>query len=239
MPLTIEPIACSRMPNAMLRPGVRRGEDAAALELRLRRLDEVGGAADHRRREVLERLHHLRAGVARGDAPRRPRTPAARRSSRAAACRCAPGPSPRAAPGTPPTSASKRLLPRRLELGAALDAVHVRVAPRRARRSACRGPSRAPPSSRAPRPRRAARRATSPCRPRAARRSAMCAADDDQRRPRPSPPARPRSRARSASRSFASSTCWTCQPCASKRCALVLAVNEIDVVPSIVMWLSS
>ena len=51
----------------MLRPGVRRGEDAAALELGLRRLDEVGGAADHRRRVALERLHHLRAGVARRD----------------------------------------------------------------------------------------------------------------------------------------------------------------------------
>ena len=47
---------------------VRRAEEAAALELRLRRLDEVGGAADHRRRVVLDRLHHLRARVARGQA---------------------------------------------------------------------------------------------------------------------------------------------------------------------------
>ena len=50
MPFTIEPIACSRIPNAMLRPAQRSREEAAALELGLRRLDEVGGAADHRRR---------------------------------------------------------------------------------------------------------------------------------------------------------------------------------------------
>ena len=44
--------------------------------------------------------------------------------------------------------------------------------------------------------------------------------------------------ARSAARSFTSATDWTCQPSASKRFARS-SVNEIDVVPSIVMWLSS
>ena len=47
--------------------GVRRREHARPLELGLRRLDEVGGAADHRRRERPERLHHRLAGVARRD----------------------------------------------------------------------------------------------------------------------------------------------------------------------------
>ena len=55
------------MPKAMLRPACVAGEDAAALELGLRRLDEIRGAADHRRRVALERLHHLRARVARRD----------------------------------------------------------------------------------------------------------------------------------------------------------------------------
>jgi len=44
--------------------------------------------------------------------------------------------------------------------------------------------------------------------------------------------------ARSAPRSFASATDCTCQPRASNRLARS-SVNEIDVVPSIVMWLSS
>ena len=46
--------------------GVRGREDAAALELGLRRLDEVGRAADHRRHEGLEGLHDLLARIARG-----------------------------------------------------------------------------------------------------------------------------------------------------------------------------
>ena len=50
----------------MLRPGVGRREHARTLELRLRRLDEIGGSAHHRRRERLDRLHHLLAGVAGG-----------------------------------------------------------------------------------------------------------------------------------------------------------------------------
>ncbi len=72
-------------------PGVGRGEDARALELGLRRLDEVGGAADHRRRERLERLHHLarrRRGSRRprprgntGSASRQPSRGSPRRSS--------------------------------------------------------------------------------------------------------------------------------------------------------------
>ena len=43
---------------------------------------------------------------------------------------------------------------------------------------------------------------------------------------------------RSESRSFGSATDCTCQPSASNRFARS-SVNEIDVVPSIVMWLSS
>ena len=46
---------------------VSRGEHSRALELGLRRLDEVGGAADHRRGKRLDRLHHLLARIARGD----------------------------------------------------------------------------------------------------------------------------------------------------------------------------
>ncbi len=45
--------------------------------------------------------------------------------------------------------------------------------------------------------------------------------------------------ARSASRSFGSSTCWTCQPYASNRLPLSSVVKLIVVEPSIVMWLSS
>ena len=44
---------------------------------------------------------------------------------------------------------------------------------------------------------------------------------------------------RNASRSFASSTHCTCQPCASNRLPWFSAENEIDVVPSIVIRLSS
>jgi hypothetical protein len=51
--------------------------------------------------------------------------------------------------------------------------------------------------------------------------------------------ARARIASRSASRSSESSTCWTCQPYASKRAPWSSPSNEIDVVPSIVMWLSS
>ena len=46
---------------------VGRREDPAALELGLRGLDQVCGAADQGRREVLERLHHRLPGVARRD----------------------------------------------------------------------------------------------------------------------------------------------------------------------------
>ncbi len=123
MPLTIEPIACSRMPNAMLRPAQSAREEPAADELGLRRLDEVGGAADHRRHGVLERLHDRLAGVARREVlaglPLRqlPRADAAR---------------PR---GVPPFALArerlrprrKLLLPRGFGRAAALDAVHVRV----------------------------------------------------------------------------------------------------------------
>ena len=43
----------------------------------------------------------------------------------------------------------------------------------------------------------------------------------------------------SAATSSESSTDWTCQPCASKRLPLSSVVYESEVVPSIVMWLSS
>ena len=93
---------------------VGRREHAGALELRLRRLDEVGRAADHRRRERLDRLHHLLAGVARGHPLARPGTPAAPRSSPAAACRSGPPPTPRAASGTSrPRARSGRATPAR------------------------------------------------------------------------------------------------------------------------------
>ncbi len=46
---------------------VRGGEDARSLELGLRGLDEVGGAADQRGRERLQRLHHRLARVPRRD----------------------------------------------------------------------------------------------------------------------------------------------------------------------------
>ncbi len=45
--------------------------------------------------------------------------------------------------------------------------------------------------------------------------------------------------ASSAARSFASSTCCTCQPCASSRAPRSSTVNETEVVPSIVIRLSS
>ena len=54
-------------PEGDVAADVSGGEDAGSLELGLRRLDEVGGAADHRRGERLQRLHHLPAGIAGRD----------------------------------------------------------------------------------------------------------------------------------------------------------------------------
>ena len=150
--------------------GVRRGEDAAALELRLRRLDEIRGAADHRRREVLDRVHHLGAGVARGDVlaggevgqrvdPAGPRLAGVHLVPVLAQLRILRRPRVELLRATPPRARC------RARCGSCARS------PRRGRRRSCPDPSRAPPSSRAPRPRRAARRAPSPCRPRAARRS--------------------------------------------------------------------
>ena len=214
IPFTIEPIACSRMPNAMLRPACVAEKTPGALELGLRRLDEVGGAADHRRRERLERLHHLLAGVARGDllAGREHRQrlePAGR-----AACRCGRRSQSSRELRERLRPALEAVLPLLLGLDPALGTrVHVLVAPRRGRRSACPGRARAPPSRRGPRPRRAARRAPSRCRSRAAPGSAMwlrtmisdgrsssaCAARDRAARARRGP--RSRRRAGRASRS--------------------------------------
>ena len=67
MPLAIEPIACSRIPNAMLRPAWPAEKTPPPSMIGLRRLDEVGGAADHRRRVLADRVQHLPPGVAGGD----------------------------------------------------------------------------------------------------------------------------------------------------------------------------
>ncbi len=96
-----------------------------------------------------------------------------------------------------------------------------------------------PPSSRAPRPRRAGSRVRLRGVDRVRRRdSAMCERTMimDGRSVTSCAAA---IAARSASRSLTSATFWTCQPCASKRACLSSRVKERDVVPSIVMWLSS
>ncbi len=53
-------------PERDVAAGMVGSEHARALELGLRRLDEVGGSTDQGRRERLQRLHHLPAGIARG-----------------------------------------------------------------------------------------------------------------------------------------------------------------------------
>ena len=96
--------ARARMPKGDVAAGVpspRR--PPPPLNSRLRGLDEIGGAADHRRREALERLHHLRARVTGRDLLARSNIGQRLDPSPAAACPCAPGPSPRAPPGTSPT----------------------------------------------------------------------------------------------------------------------------------------
>ncbi len=82
-------------------PGPAIREETAALELGLRRLDEIGGAADHRRHGVLERLHHLLPGVAGGDLLARLELG---QRPRARSGRPTPRPSAPARPGTPATS---------------------------------------------------------------------------------------------------------------------------------------
>ena len=71
----------------------------------------------------------------------------------------------------------------------------------------------------APRPRRAARRAPSPCRSRWAP-GRRCASAGRSATAAPSSARAAANAARSASRSFGSSTCWTCQPYASNRLPL-------------------
>ena len=208
-------------------PRVRCAEkSAAAVELRLRRLDEVGRAAEHRRRERLERLHHLLAGVARRDAsPASNSGSASSQPGRGSPGR-APGPSPRAAPGRPRSSARSASRHSCSRLDAALRLGHVLAHRRRARRSARRDPSRAPPSSRAPRPRRAASRAPSPCRlacgagRRCGVRTTMSDGRSVSRLRRVERP--PRARRGPPT----SSTCCTCQPYASKRLPTSSVVNE-------------
>ena len=194
--------------------GVGRGEDAGALELRLRRLDEVGRAADHRRRERLERLHHRRrprrawrASLPAGNDGQRLEPARTRRAARA------PRPSPRAARGTPRVQAAKR--PAHSACAAAprvAGCAHVLVHLVRHVEVRRRGRAPSPPSPRAPPPRRAARRAPWPC-PRRAGRGRRCGVRTTISDGRSLLGLRaPRCAARSASRSLASSTCWTCQP---------------------------
>ncbi len=206
--------------------GPVRREDAGAVEGRLRRLDEVGRAADHRRRERLERLHHGRAGAARGELRLVGRVERRQRllPTVEQAFPHVRGPSPRPGPGNAFRQASKRRAPLVFERVALAQRDSCARRRRPARRRSLRDPIRAPPSSPSPRPRRAAPRAPSPCPAHAApgrrcgsgRRSATGA------RSRPSPA---RKRAAGASRSFTSATCSTCQPYDSKRAARVLRVE--------------
>ena len=209
----------------MLRPACVAREDAGALELGLRRLDEVGGAADHRRREGLERLHHLLAGVARGDVlagrERRQRLDPA-------------GPRLAGAVGLPVLAQLRERLRPALEAVAATPArPRSRPAarpcarrPRRARRSACPGRARAPPS--------AARTSSSPSGEpcdfdgvdRLRRAVGDVAADDDQRRALLLRLRRADRRARARPGPPSPSTDCTCQPCASKRFALSSVVKR-------------
>ena len=190
---------------------VRRREEAAAVELGLRGLDEVGRAADHRRRERLERLHHGLARVARGDvlAGRELGQRLDPAVARAAALR--PGPSRRERRGRPAPR------PRTAPSHSRWSGRRARAwrpcarTPPRARRSASPDPSPSPPWSRAPRPRRAARRAPSPC-PCVRGRIGDVAADDDQRRPRRSRPSPPRSRRRARRGRSRRRRAATCQP---------------------------
>ena len=223
----------------MLRPACVAEKTPGALELGLRRLDEVGGAADHRRRERLQRLHHLAAGVARGDvlaggehrqrlapalarlagagrarAPARaPGRPPPRRRRRSSHSRCSSAPRSRTTAMCSRTASGTTNFASGIQAQRLLRRAHLGLAERRAVRLG--GVDRV---------RRRDRRCG------CGGRSATAAP------PRPCAAARA---PRSASRSSESSTCWTCQPYASKRLPLSSVVNESDVVPSIVMWLSS
>ena len=223
MPFTIEPIACSRMPKAMLRPACvaeKRPPPSNSVFV-----DSTRSAAP----PIIVGTASLNACITFLPASRVATSSPAGNSGSAS-----PGADP-AVPGRVPavSRASGNACDHRSANAAAIRSrARCRARrgscarrPRPGRRSACRGPSRAPPSSRAPRPRRAGRRAPSRCRPRAARRIGDVRAHDDQRRAL-GLGLRALIAARSASRSFASATCWTCQPCASKRFALVLGERD-------------
>ena len=91
-----------------------------ALEFGLRRLDEVGGAADHRRRERLQRLHHLACPRRAWPRPRPPGTRAAPRASPRAARRVRSSSRSRASSGKAAAQAASRSSHSRCALGSAL-----------------------------------------------------------------------------------------------------------------------
>ena len=237
MPFTIAPIACSRMPKAMLRPACVAAKTPPPLNSVF--VDSTRSAAPPTIVGVkgLNASIVLRAGVARRHVL----------AGREVGQRLDPAGPRLARVHLVPVLAQRRVLrrpgvdlrrPRLLELGAARDPVHVlahvvgdeevlvRVPAERDLRRA----HLVLAERRAVRLRRVhrVRRAVGDVR-----------ADDDQRRPAPSRPSPFAIASRSESRSFASSTCWTCQPCAASRSPRSSAVNESEVVPSIVMWLSS
>ena len=212
--------------------GPQRREQPAAFEVRVRRFDEVAGAADHRGNRRRERLHDLPAGGTRGELlaglelRQLPLADAAR-----------PGGVPPLArrPGTRPTSRQSGV-PFVFELRAALGAVHMRVdlvrhvevlvgvpAERLLRRRDLLGAERAAVRLRGV--------------DRVRRTERDVAADDDHRRTRGLRLRRGDRRAqgvevvdvRRAARASRA-------PRSARRRS---SVNEIDVVPSIVMWLSS
>ena len=137
MPFTIEPIACSRMPKARLRPDQRADEEAAALELVL--VDSTRSAAPP---TIVgadgERLHHALPGVARRDLlagrERRQRIP-----SPVAAAGRACVPRPRARPGTRAAQRVEARLPLGLELAARARRRLSARAPRRGRGTCASG----------------------------------------------------------------------------------------------------
>ena len=159
-------------PERDVAPDPAAREEPAADELGVRRLDEVGGAADHRRHGVLERLHDGLAGRARRElfAGLERRAASTSRSARPT-----PRPTARARPGTPSTR-PRTSRPTRVRAARRARSGSCAPPPRRGCRTACRGPSRGRASSRRPPRRRGASRARLPCRPRRARRSRCASA---------------------------------------------------------------
>ena len=185
-------------PERDVAPRVGGREHAGALELRLRRLDEIGGSSDHRRRERLDRLHHLLAGVAGGHPlpgrelrqrldPAGPRLAGPVRLPLLAELRKRLGPE------------LEAVVPLLLGLDPGGPHVHVLVDGVGDVEVLVRDRARAPPSPPAPRPRRAARRGTSTCRPRSARRR-RCGCARSRATAAPPRPAPRESRARARRR---------------------------------------